>query len=134
MLANSGITANTALLDEFSERQKKENPALFASRMQTIKDQGQAMKKALEAGDLKAVGEIMSTNHKLLAEMEYSHEILDKMCKAALERGALGAKVTGGGRGGYMVSLTPGKELQDKIASAFEKEGHKVIRATIGGS
>ncbi len=28
VLANSGITANTALLDEFSERQKKEDPAL----------------------------------------------------------------------------------------------------------
>jgi mevalonate kinase len=63
-----------------------------------------------------------------------SHETLDRMCKSALERGALGAKVTGGGRGGYMVSLTPGKELQDKVASAFEKEGYKVIRATIGGS
>ncbi len=134
VLANSGITANTALLDEFSERQKKENPALFASRMQTITSQAHDMKHALEAGDLKAVGSIMTTNHKLLAEMEYSHEILDKMCKSALERGAWGAKVTGGGRGGYMVSLTPGKDLQEKIASAFEKEGYKVIRATIGGS
>ncbi len=133
VLANSGITANTALLDEFSERQKKENPALFASRMQTIMDQGKEMKRALEAGDLKGVGQIMTTNHGLLAEMEYSHDILDKMCRSALARGAWGAKVTGGGRGGYMVSLTPGKELQDKVASAFEQEGYKVIRATIGG-
>jgi mevalonate kinase len=133
VLANSGITANTALLDEFSERQKKENPALFASRMKTITSQGQEMKKALEAGDLKTVGTIMSENHKLLAEMEFSHEILDKMCKSALERGAWGAKVTGGGRGGYMISLTPGRELQDKVASAFEKEGYKVIKAVIGG-
>ena len=133
VLANSGITANTALLDEFSERQKKEDPALFAARMQTITSQGQDMKKALEAGDLQAVGEIMTTNHQLLIEMEYSHEILDKMCEEALERGACGAKVTGGGRGGYMISLTPGKELQDKIATAFEQEGYKVIKATIGG-
>jgi mevalonate kinase len=133
VLANSGITANTALLDEFSERQKQENPALFASRMQIITEQGQEMKKALEAGDFKAVGEIMTANHKLLVEMEYSHEILDKMCKEALDRGALGAKVTGGGRGGYMVSLTPGQELQEKVATAFEQEGYKVIRAVIGG-
>jgi mevalonate kinase len=133
VLANSGITANTALLDEFSERQKKEDPALFASRMQAIKDQGKELKKALEAGDLKSVGQIMTTNHQLLAKMEYSHEILDKMCGEALEWGAWGAKVTGGGRGGYMISLTPGKELQDKVASAFEKEGHKVIKAIIGG-
>jgi mevalonate kinase len=133
VLANSGITANTALLDEFSERQKKEDPALFAARMQTITDQGQEMKKALETGDLKAVGQIMTTNHQLLMKMEYSHEILDKMCEEALERGAWGAKVTGGGRGGYMISLTPGADLQDKVASAFEEEGYKVIKATIGG-
>ena len=133
VLANSGITANTALLDEFSERQKKENPALFASRMKMITDQGKEMKKALEAGDLKTVGRIMSENHKLLAEMEYSHEILDKMVKSSLEWGSWGAKVTGGGRGGYMISLTPGKDLQDKVASAFDKQGYKVIKAVIGG-
>jgi len=40
--------------------------------------------------------------------------------------------VTGGGRGGYMSALTPGKELQEKVAKTFEDEGYKVIRATIG--
>ncbi len=54
------------------------------------------------------------------------------MIKMALDMGAQGAKVTGGGRGGYMNALTPGKELQEKIASAMEKEGFKVIRATLG--
>jgi hypothetical protein len=33
-----------------------------------------------------------------------------------------------------MVALTPGKKLQDTVASAFDKEGYKIIRATIGGS
>ena len=134
VLANSGITANTALLDEVTEKQRKENPELLASRLKTITSQAHDMKKALEAGDLKNVGQIMSTNHKLLAEMKFSHEILDYLCKLALEKGALGAKVTGGGRGGYMVALTPGKKLQDTVASAFDKEGYKVIRASIGGS
>ncbi len=134
VLANSGITANTALLDEVTEQQRKADPDLLASRFKTITAQGADMKKALKAGDLETVGKIMSNNHKLLGEMQFSHEILDYLCKLALEKGALGAKVTGGGRGGYMVSLTPGKELQDKVASAFDKEGYKVIRATIGGS
>jgi mevalonate kinase len=103
--------------------------------MDTITSQGQAMKKALLAGDLKTVGTIMTANHKLLVDMEMSHEILDFLCSVALENGALGAKVTGGGRGGYMVALTPGKTLQDKVAAAFEKEGYKlIIKATIGGS
>ncbi len=133
VLANSGVTANTALLDEVTEQQKKENPDLYWSRLKTITDQAHEMKKALEAGDLKRVGTIMTTNHKLLTEMDLSHEILDYLCKLALEKGAWGAKVTGGGRGGYMVALTPGKDLQDTVAAAFEKEGYKLIKATIGG-
>jgi len=134
VLANSGITANTAALDEFIERQKKENPDLFGKRLKTIVSQGIDMKMALEAGDLDKVGKIMTENHKLLIDMDMSHEILDYLCNLALENGALGAKVTGGGRGGYMVALTPGKKLQEKIASVFEKEGYKlIIKATIGG-
>ena len=134
VLANSGITANTALLDEVTEAQRKADPELLASRFKTITAQANDMKKALEAGDLETVGKIMSNNHKLLTEMQFSHEILNYLCNLALEKGALGAKVTGGGRGGYMVALTPGKKLQDTVASAFDKEGYKVIRATIGGS
>ena len=135
VLANSGITANTAALDEFIEVQKKDNAELFASRLKTIVSQGADMKKALEAGDLEKAGRIMTENHKLLVDMDMSHEILDYLCKLALENGALGAKVTGGGRGGYMVALTPEKELQDKVASAFEEAGYKlIIKATIGGS
>jgi mevalonate kinase len=134
VLCNSGITANTAALDDFIEVQKKENGELFRSRLATIVAQGAEMKKALEAGDLKRVGEIMTENHKLLVQMEMSHEILDALCKIALENGALGAKVTGGGRGGYMIALTPGRELQDRVASAFEKAGYAlIIKATIGG-
>jgi mevalonate kinase len=134
VLANSGITANTAALDEFIERQKKDNPELFRTRLKTIVSQGSDMKPALEAGDLEKVGKIMTENHKLLIDMDMSHETLDYLCKLALEKGALGAKVTGGGRGGYMVALTPGKKLQEKVASAFDKEGYKLIRATIGGN
>ena len=134
VLANSGITANTALLDVYIDQQKKDDPELFATRLKKITDQTYEMKKALEGGDLETVGKIMTENHKILIDMVMSHETLDYLCKVALEKGALCAKVTGGGRGGYMVALTPGKKLQEAVASAFDKEGYKLIRATIGGS
>jgi len=134
VLANSGITANTALLDEVTEKQKKDNPSLFTWHLKTITTQAYAMKQALEAGNLESVGMTMSENHKILIDMQFSHEILDYLCTLAVEKGAWGAKVTGGGRGGYMVALTPGEKLQDTVASAFDQEGYKVIRAVIGGS
>jgi mevalonate kinase len=134
VLANSGITANTALLDEITEQQKKDDPGLFASRLKMITAQAYDMRQALEAGNLETVGKIMSNDHKILVDMQFSHETLDYLCRLALEKGAWGAKVTGGGRGGYMVALTPGEKLQDTVASAFAKEGYKLIRAVIGGS
>jgi mevalonate kinase len=133
VLANSGVTVNTAALDEFIDQQKTDEAELFAARLKTMTAQVSEMKTALEAGDLPTVGKVMSENQKLLIDMQMSHETVDSMCKTALENGALGAKVTGGGRGGYMVALTPGAELQETVASVFEKEGYKVIRATIGG-
>src|SRR5512139_2979492 len=134
VLCNSGITANTAALDAFIDQQKKENWELFHSRLELIVSKGSAMKAALEAGDLSTVGQIMTENHKLLVDMDMSHEILDHLCKVAVENGALGAKVTGGGRGGYMIALTPGRELQEKVVEAFKKEGYDlIIKSTIGG-
>ncbi|MFX1555462.1 MAG: hypothetical protein ACFFBV_16170 [Promethearchaeota archaeon] len=44
----------------------------------------------------------------------------------------MGAKLTGGGMGGYMVALTPGKDLQERVASSLAEEGFAVIRATVG--
>jgi mevalonate kinase len=64
--------------------------------------------------------------------MGLSHEKLDYLCNIALRQGALGAKLTGGGMGGYMVALTPDISLQERVAKAMERKGFFVIRASIG--
>lgn len=132
VLGNSGVTANTALLDDYIAEMKAKDPAGFESRMQAIRAQVFEMKSALQAGDLKKVGAIMTANHEILIAMGLSHEKLVYLCNLALKMGALGAKVTGGGRGGYMNALTTGPEMQEAIAAAMEAEGFKVIRTTIG--
>lgn len=132
VLGNSGVTANTALLDDYIEEMKKNDAAGFKSNMEAIKKQVFEMKAALEAGDLEKVGAIMTADHEILIEMGLSHEKLIYLCNLALDMGALGAKVTGGGRGGYMNALTTDEKMQEAIASVMEAEGYKVIRTTIG--
>jgi mevalonate kinase len=134
VLGNSGVTADTSKLDAFVEQEADRDPDLFESRLNIIRSQSAEMKEALEAYDLAKVGEIMSANHQILIDMDLSHETLIDMCDKAIKMGALGAKVTGGGRGGYMVALTPDKNLQEKVASIFKKEGYQTIQAQIGGS
>ena len=132
VLANSGVSADTRKLDELVENEKKKDPEGFKKKMDLITDQVFKVKDALERWDLETVGRIMTENHKILIDMGLSHEKLIYLCNRAIELGALGAKLTGGGMGGYMVALTPGKDLQEKVATAIEKEGYAVIRATVG--
>jgi len=132
VLANSGVTADTSKLRGETERQRKENPELYRRRMDRIREQSSAMKAALERGDLGDVGRLMNENHEILIEMGLSHERLIRLCNLAKQNGALGAKLTGGGRGGYMVALTPGTEHQSRVAAQMEREGFAVIRARIG--
>ena len=134
VLGNSGVSVNTAALDDLVENEKKRDPGLFSARLKTITEQALEVRRLLEAFDLKKVGRIMTENHKILIDMGLSHKILIDLCNLALQKGALGAKLTGGGMGGYMVALTPGVNLQEKVASAIEKKGFAVIRATLGGN
>jgi mevalonate kinase len=134
VLGNSGVTVDTSALGGPVEREKERDPALFSTQLKTITEHALEVKKGLEADNLEKVGAVMSENHKILIDMGLSHEKLIYLCNLALEKGALGAKLTGGGMGGYMVALTPGKDLQERVASAIEKEGFAVIRATVGGN
>lgn len=133
VLADSGVTSDTSTLDAHVEAEKSKDPDLFQHRLNTIRGQGAQMKQALEAGDLDAVGALMTENHSLLRVMGLSHERLDYLCDMARSLGAPGAKVTGGGRGGYMVALTPGSALQQRVAAAFAAEGCKVMTPVLGG-
>ena len=134
VLGNSGVSANTAALDGLVEKEKEKDPGLFAARLATITEQALEVKRGLEAHDLEKVGALMTENHQILIDMGLSHEKLIYLCDLALGKGAVGAKLTGGGMGGYMVALTPGRELQERVASAIENEGYAVIRVSVGGS
>ena len=133
VLANSGVTADTSTLNDFVLNLKARDPDLFEERCRLITEQSLAMRQALERYDLETVGSLLTANHGILIDMGLSHEKLVELCDRALVMGALGAKLTGGGRGGYMLALTPEEEVQELIASTFENDGYAVIRASIGG-
>jgi mevalonate kinase len=64
-------------------------------------------RQAIEAGAVELLGPLMDTNHGLLRKLGVSCPELDALVQAARQAGALGAKLSGGGRGGNMIALTP---------------------------
>ena len=64
-------------------------------------------REALETGMWRHLGPLMNENHSLLRQLTVSSPELDRLVDAACQTGALGAKLSGGGRGGNMIALAP---------------------------
>jgi mevalonate kinase len=71
----------------------------------------------------------MNQNHALLQEMTVSSPELDSLVEAAKHAGALGAKLSGGGRGGNMIALVE-KEKAGEVSSALIAAGAKTTIVT----
>ena len=67
-------------------------------------------KRALLSGDWERLGELMVENHDIQRDLGGSAPENDRLINAALEAGALGAKLAGGGGGGTIIALAPEPE------------------------
>ena len=132
VMVNSGVVADTKEMVLGVAERKKKYPEKYNPIFKQAEELVLKARKALEDFDLKIVGELMNDNHRLLQKIEVSCKELDYLVDIARKNGALGAKLTGGGGGGCIVALTPGKNLQEKVARTIEKEGFKVLRTKVG--
>jgi mevalonate kinase len=128
--ASTGITASTTKVVGDVRAKKVADEAWFANLMEQYKVLVEDGQTAVEAGDLMTLGKLMDQNHVLLQELTVSCKELDDLVAAAREAGALGAKMSGTGRGGLMIALTPTEEIQSAVADALGKLAPQVWKTT----
>lgn len=88
-------------------------------------------REAMETGMWRHLGPLMNENHTLLQRLTVSSRELDHLVEAARQAGALGAKLSGGGRGGNMIALAPASGPQ-AVAGALTAAGAaSVIISTV---
>ena len=121
--ASTGITSSTTEVVGDVRAKKEADETWFAGLLSKYTDLVPRAEKAIEAGDMKTLGGLLDENHKLCQELTVSCKELDDLVMAAREAGAYGAKMSGTGRGGLMLALTPTSEVQDAVAAALEKAG-----------
>ncbi|MCU1472349.1 galactokinase [Amnibacterium sp.] len=84
---------------------------------------------ALKAHDTAAFGELMYASHASMRDdFEISVPELDTVVEVARARGAIGARMTGGGFGGSAIALLPADDadaLADAVAAAFADRGYR---------
>lgn len=133
VVADTGVPSPTATTVGDVRQGWQANPPAFEHLFDAIQSLVRAARACLERGNVEDLGPLMSENHRLLREMGVSSLELDHLVKAALAAGSLGAKLSGGGRGGNMIALAPAEEGQ-VVADALRTAGaHQVFLTTVGG-
>ena len=79
-------------------------------------------KKALLTEDWPTFGDLMNENHAIQRDLGGSGEANERLITAALEAGALGAKLAGTGDGGTVITLWPNADAST-LVDALHKAG-----------
>lgn len=121
--ASTGITSSTTEVVGDVRAKKEADPAWFADLLSQYEILVEKAESALDAFDLEEIGRLLNENHTLCQKLSVSCEELDNLVDAARSAGAIGAKMSGTGRGGLMLALAPTAEIQDAVVEALEKAG-----------
>lgn len=132
VIGDTGIRSGTKDVVGDVQRQWLADTRRFEAIFDACGRLADAGREVLASGDLAAVGSIMNENHAWLMRMTVSSPPLDKLVIAARNAGALGAKLSGAGRGGNMIALVTEdteREVMDRLLFAGAV---RVIRSDVG--
>ncbi|MAG08388.1 mevalonate kinase [Candidatus Woesearchaeota archaeon] len=129
-IVNTGIKSNTSeVVAELRERYEADKQRIgdVFDEVEEIVRKGRV---ALEKGDVSLLGELMDKNQDCLERLGVSCSEIDNVIRKLKGFGALGAKLSGAGKGGNVIALFP-EEIAEEVKEALEKEGKDVIIAKL---
>ncbi|MFC2030678.1 galactokinase family protein [Chloroflexota bacterium] len=91
-----------------------------------ITELGRMGKKALISADWPSLGRFMNENHAIQRDLGGSGESNERLIAAALDAGALGAKLAGAGDGGTIIALWPWPDVSP-LEEALSEAGASAI-------
>jgi mevalonate kinase len=124
VIADTGVLAPTKESVGDVRRLWQAEPARWEKVFDGIGEIVRKARKDIEIGYVAPLGPLMIENHALLQELTVSSPELDRLIGVARRAGALGAKLSGGGRGGNMIALVD-NENATVVAEALISAGAK---------
>lgn len=134
LIADSGIVAPTKEAVGDVRRGWQTDPARYETCFDAIAAITHEARQAIEVGDVAQLGCLFDANQVLLAQLGVSSPPLERLIHGARAAGALGAKLSGGGRGGNVIALVE-PERAEPVRQALLAVGAKqVIRTRLPGA
>ena len=132
VIGDTGISASTKESVGDVRRLWEQNPKKYETLFAAIGSLVRTARQLIENGMPDSLGPLMDENHALLQEMTVSSPELDRLVDAARKTGALGAKMSGGGRGGNMIALVRADSAEAVSTSLKDAGAMGVIVTTVG--
>lgn len=126
LIADSGVTSKTIDVVSDVRQQWLGQTAVFNQLFDNCAAITIAARTAIATGDLAEIGRLMNENHRLLQKMTVSAPILDTLIAAAMDAGAMGAKLSGAGRGGNVIALVD-EGMETAVSQALLANGAKSV-------
>jgi mevalonate kinase len=123
VVADTGVPGHTREAVAAVRERHDADPATVDGVVEAIGALARRARGTLEDGDAQALGATMDAAHELLTELDVSSADLDRLVDAARRADALGAKLTGGGRGGCVLALVADGEHADRVSAALRAAG-----------
>jgi len=105
VIADTGVASPTKTAVGDVRRGWQADAASYETLFDTLGDLVTQARAAIAQGDAAGLGRLMNAGQATLARLGVSSPELDALTKAAVGAGALGAKLSGGGRGGIALAL-----------------------------
>lgn len=105
VVADSGVPAPTYESVADVRRLMEADPKRVRSVIDDIGSLVEQARSCLAQGQAEELGYLMDANQDCLRHLTVSSDELEKLIETARKHGALGAKLSGGGRGGNMLAL-----------------------------
>ncbi|MHB1294759.1 MAG: mevalonate kinase [Anaerolineae bacterium] len=131
VVGDTGIPARTRDAVADVRRDWSAEPALYERLFDEAGGLVDQARQAVGAGDTASLGRLMDRNQALLLDLGVSSPELDRLVAAARSAGALGAKLSGGGRGGCMVALATPERISHIMAALQAAGAAGVVYTTV---
>jgi mevalonate kinase len=128
LIADSGIPGSTRTAVESVREKWLIDPENCTRLFAQIGEISQSSREIICSGNPRELGPLMNKNQEYLRELGVSTPELDSLVESALEAGALGAKLSGGGLGGNLIALIDGDS--PRIEGALLKAGARSVLPT----
>lgn len=131
VIGHSGIQSATVDVVSDVRRCWQAEPDHYSQLFEEIGQISIQARGLIEKGQPEGLGPLMDRDHDLLTKMGVSCPELDRLVEAARSAGALGAKLSGAGRGGNMAALVREEDVPRVTEALFSAHALRVVHTTI---